>query len=123
MAANRAVGKNVPTRGHYTARPRSSWHPGFLRGGSSLKVWQPDSFRSRPNRRSTFNYGWTLLHRWVGTMVSSKSQTQSQPILQALPPSCEFLRTTHGNQPLLLTLLQCYIGELITQRSLVQIQP
>jgi hypothetical protein len=24
-------------------------------------VWQPDSFRIRLNRRSTFNYGWDIL--------------------------------------------------------------
>jgi hypothetical protein len=28
----------------------------FLHGGSPFKVWQPDSFRIRLNRRSTFNY-------------------------------------------------------------------
>lgn len=28
----------------------------FLHGGSPVKVWQPDSFRIRLNRRSTFNY-------------------------------------------------------------------
>src|SRR5208282_3607520 len=33
----------------------------FLHGGSPFKVWQPDSFRIRLNRRSTFNYGWDIL--------------------------------------------------------------
>jgi hypothetical protein len=33
----------------------------FLHGGSPFKVWQPDSFRIRLNRRSTFNYGRDIL--------------------------------------------------------------
>jgi hypothetical protein len=33
----------------------------FLHGGSPFIVWQPDSFRIRLNRRSTFNYGWDIL--------------------------------------------------------------
>jgi hypothetical protein len=33
----------------------------FLHGGSPFMVWQPDSFRIRLNRRSTFNYGWDIL--------------------------------------------------------------
>jgi hypothetical protein len=33
----------------------------FLHGGSPFKVWQPDSFRIRLNRRSTFNYGWDII--------------------------------------------------------------
>jgi signal transduction histidine kinase len=38
----------------------------FLHGGSPFKVWQPDSFRIRLNRRSTFNYGWDILRIAVG---------------------------------------------------------
>jgi len=37
----------------------------FLHGGSPFKVWQPDSFRIRLNRRSTFNYGWDILSQHV----------------------------------------------------------
>jgi hypothetical protein len=33
----------------------------FLHGGSPFKVWQPDSFRIRLNRRSTFNYSPDIL--------------------------------------------------------------
>jgi membrane protease YdiL (CAAX protease family) len=33
----------------------------FLHGGSPFKVSQPDSFRIRLDRRSTFNYGWDIL--------------------------------------------------------------
>jgi hypothetical protein len=33
----------------------------FLHGGSPFKVWQPDSFRIRLNRRSTFNYSRDIL--------------------------------------------------------------
>jgi hypothetical protein len=35
----------------------------FLQGGSPFKVWQPDSFRIRLNRRSTFNYRRDILRR------------------------------------------------------------
>jgi len=35
----------------------------FLHGGSPFKVWQPDSFRIRRNRRSTCNYGWDILSK------------------------------------------------------------
>jgi hypothetical protein len=35
----------------------------FLHGGSPFKVWQPDSFRIRLNRRSTFNYSRDILDR------------------------------------------------------------
>jgi hypothetical protein len=38
----------------------------FLHGGSPFKVWQPDSFRIRLNRRSTFNYCRDILHAGTG---------------------------------------------------------
>jgi hypothetical protein len=44
----------------------------FLHGGSPFKVWQPDSFRIRLNRRSTFNYGWDILY------FSAKSHANQQ---------------------------------------------
>src|SRR5664279_3478518 len=37
----------------------------FLHGGSPFKVWQPDSFRIRLNRRSTFNYSRDILLRFL----------------------------------------------------------
>jgi transposase len=37
----------------------------FLHGGSPFKVWQPDSFRIRLNRRSTFNYRRDILFDWA----------------------------------------------------------
>jgi hypothetical protein len=36
-------------------------------------VWQPDSFRIRLNRRSTFNYGWDILHEDNGLHFDSRA--------------------------------------------------
>jgi hypothetical protein len=51
----------------------------FLHGGSPFKVWQPDSFRIRLNRRSTFNYGRDILHERIERgyeIISSQERPQ-----------------------------------------------
>src|SRR5208282_5844450 len=47
----------------------------FLHGGSPFKVWQPDSFRIRLNRRSTFNYGWDILQTPTATISGTVTDT------------------------------------------------
>jgi hypothetical protein len=49
----------------------------FLHGGSPFKVWQPDSFRIRLNRRSTFNYCWDILQERLASMPVFRNTYQS----------------------------------------------
>jgi predicted CopG family antitoxin len=56
----------------------------FLHGGSPFKVWQPDSFRIRLNRRSTFNFGWDILGEQAQALAKEENRTMSELMREAL---------------------------------------
>ena len=68
----------------------------FLHGGSPFKVWQPDSFRIRLNRRSTFNYGWDILERLSVHRNDTASVRNVIPKLEAALRSWRDSIRSHG---------------------------
>ena len=67
----------------------------FLHGGSPFKVWQPDSFRIRMNRRSTFNYGWDILAKQAPQIPKTPFATAIYSRRWAMdlgPAGCHFIR-------------------------------